>query len=88
MIIKPVGKRVLIEKIWEKAEEVTGSGIILHSQERSQEILRGKVVALGEVEGIELGDEIIYGIQGEIQLPGEKVFFIVNLENIYALKRG
>ncbi|MGL5577729.1 MAG: hypothetical protein ACRDB7_01285 [Fusobacteriaceae bacterium] len=88
MDIMPIGKRVLIEKILEKDEKITGGGIILASEKKSQKVLIGRVVSLGEVEGIEIDDKVIYGVEGEIEVPGEKNFCIVNQEYIYALKRG
>ncbi|MGL4402836.1 MAG: co-chaperone GroES family protein [Fusobacteriaceae bacterium] len=88
MIIRPFGKRVLIERISEKDEKVTVSGIILASDEKNGEVLIGRVLALGDIDGLALGDKIIYGVEGEIEVPGEKNLSLVNLEYIYALKRG
>ncbi|MGL4980947.1 MAG: hypothetical protein ACRCZ9_10920 [Fusobacteriaceae bacterium] len=88
MLIQPIGKRVLIEKIFEKNEKMSVGGIIFYPEKKSQETLIGKVIGLGDVEGIKLEDNIIYGIEGEIEIPGDERLAIVNLEHIYAIKRG
>lgn len=91
MRIKPIGKRVLIEKITEKKEMTTVSGIILSTTQKPEKSFQGKVVALGsvrDIEDIEVGDIIIYGQDGEVEISSEKNLYIVNLEHIYAIKRG
>lgn len=94
MVIKPVGKRVIIEKILDREEKTTVSGIILPISINSESVFQGKVIAIGslkekgEIAEIEIGDIIIYGENGEIKIPGERNLYIVSLEHIYALKRG
>ncbi|MGL5963037.1 MAG: co-chaperone GroES family protein [Fusobacteriaceae bacterium] len=88
MLIQPIGERVLIEKIFEKNEKMSMGGIILYPEKKSQEVLMGKVIGLGDIEGIKVEDNIIYGIAGEIEIPGDERLAIVNLEYIYAIKRG
>lgn len=92
MIIKPVGKRVLIEKTEEEREKTTVSGIILSPTKKLDDTLEGRVVNLGydykeNSSEIEIGDIVIYNQEGEVKIPNEKNLYIVNLESIYAVRK-
>ena len=58
MKVKPIGERVLIKR--EEAEKTTAGGIILQveTQERPAQ---GEVIAVGEVESVQVGDTVIFG---------------------------
>lgn len=89
MVIRPFGKRVLIEKIYATEEKTTMSGIILSTSKNSESAMEGKVIAVGKLENeIETGDIIIYEQEGEVKVPNEKNMYVISLEHIYAIKRG
>ena len=58
MKVKPIGERVLVKR--EEAEKTTAGGIILQveTQERPAQ---GEVIAVGEVESVQVGDTVIFG---------------------------
>ena len=60
MKIRPLGNRILVKKI-EDEEKKTVGGIILPDSARDEKVVRGKVLAVGTAEEIEVekGDEII-----------------------------
>ena len=60
MKIKPVGNRILVQKI-EEEERKTPGGIVLPASTKEEKVVRGKVLAVGPDEKIEVkkGDEVI-----------------------------
>lgn len=62
MDIKPLGKRVLVEKIEEEEEEVTEGGIVLPDSAKAEDnYTKADVLAVGTDENIEVevGDTVI-----------------------------
>lgn len=62
MDIKPLGRRVLVQEIEEKEEEVTEGGIVLPDSAKSDDnYIKAEVLAVGTDENIEVevGDEVI-----------------------------
>ncbi len=57
MKITPVGNRVLIER--EARKETSEGGIILPGAEK-KEHMRGKIVAIGDIKGFAIGDNVIF----------------------------
>ncbi len=79
MKIKPLGKRILAKKI-EEEERKTSGGIVLPESAKSDKVVRGKVLAIGNDEKIEVkeGDEIIVSSFAgtEIELEDEKLLLV------------
>jgi chaperonin GroES len=79
MKIKPLGKRILAKKI-EEEERKTSGGIVLPESAKSDKVIRGKVLAIGNDEKIEVkeGDEIIVSSFAgtEIELEDEKLLLV------------
>ena len=79
MKIKPLGKRILAKKI-EEEERKTSGGIVIPESAKSDKVIRGKVLAIGNDEKIEVkeGDEIIVSSFAgtEIELEDEKLLLV------------
>jgi chaperonin GroES len=62
MTIKPLGKRILAQKI-ESESRTSAGGIVLPDNVQSGKVVRAKVLAIGTDEKFEVkvGDEIIVG---------------------------
>ncbi|HCP32525.1 TPA: co-chaperone GroES [Candidatus Acetothermia bacterium] len=79
MKIKPLGKRILAKKI-EEEERKTSGGIVLPESAKSDKVIRGKVLAIGSDEKIEVkeGDEIIVSSFAgtEIEFKDEKLLLV------------
>jgi len=79
MKIKPLGKRILAKKI-EEEERKTSGGIVLPESAKSDKVIRGKVLAIGNDEKIEVkeGDEIIVSSFAgtEIEFKDEKLLLV------------
>lgn len=79
MKIKPLGKRILAKKI-EEEERKTSGGIVLPESAKSDKVVRGKVLAIGSDEKIEVkeGDEIIVSSFAgtEIEFKDEKLLLV------------
>ena len=57
MIIKPLGKRVLIQEV--KQEEITKSGIVLPGTASKEKPITGEVLAIGnEVSEVKVGEKV------------------------------
>lgn len=85
MNIKPLGKRVLVEVI--KTENKTKSGLILSDDKFEISENYAKVLEVGsDVLDINKNDKILFDSTKsmEVKFQGE-VYFIVNLEDIYAI---
>ncbi len=82
MKVKPIGDRILVKQSTQ--EEVTASGIVLPANEKEKKA-QGKIVALGNGEGIQRlglkeGDTVVFGKYSgdEIEMDGEdyKILFV------------
>ena len=84
MKVKPLGERVLVKR--EEIEEKSTGGIILTQavQERPNQ---GEVRAVGDVEGIEVGDTVVFGKYAGtdvLDVDGESLIFI-DLKDVKAV---
>ncbi|AXK49254.1 co-chaperone GroES [Aliarcobacter trophiarum LMG 25534] len=81
MNFKPLGERVLVERV--EAENKTASGIIIPDNAKEKPA-NAKVIAIGtKVEDIKVGDTIIFEqYRGtEIKIDGND-YLVLNVENI------
>ena len=85
MIIKPLGKRVLIKQV--EQEEVTKSGIVLPGTASKEKPITGEVLAVGkEVEDVKAGDKVIFEkYSGTEVKDGDDSFLILDIENVLAI---
>lgn len=85
MIIKPLGKRVLIKQV--EQEEVTKSGIVLPGTASKEKPITGEVLAVGkDVEDVKAGDKIIFEkYTGTEVKDGDDSFLILDIENVLAI---
>ena len=85
MIIKPLGKRVLIKQV--EQEEVTKSGIVLPGTASKEKPITGEVIAVGkDVEDVKAGDKVIFEkyTGTEVKLDGQE-YIIVKEQDIIAI---
>ena len=85
MIIKPLGKRVLIKQV--EQEEVTKSGIVLPGRASKEKPITGEVLAVGkDVEDVKAGDKVIFEkYTGTEVKDGDDSFLILDIENVLAI---
>jgi chaperonin 10 Kd subunit len=85
MIIKPLGKRVLIKQV--EQEEVTKSGIVLPGTASKEKPITGEVLAVGkEVEDVKAGDKVIFEkYSGTEVKDGDNSFLILDIDNVLAI---
>ena len=85
MIIKPLGKRVLIKQV--EQEEVTKSGIVLPGTASKEKPITGEVLAVGkEVEDVKSGDKVIFEkYSGTEMKDGDDSFLILDIDNVLAI---
>ena len=85
MIIKPLGKRVLIKQV--EQEEVTKSGIVLPGTASKEKPITGEVLAVGkDVEDVKAGDKVIFEkYTGTEVKDGDDLFLILDIENVLAI---
>jgi chaperonin 10 Kd subunit len=85
MIIKPLGKRVLIKQV--EQEEVTKSGIVLPGTASKEKPITGEVLAVGkDVEDVKAGDKVIFEkYTGTEVKDGDNSFLILDIENVLAI---
>lgn len=85
MIIKPLGKRVLIKQV--EQEEVTKSGIVLPGTASKEKPITGEVLAVGkDVEDVKAGDKVIFEkYTGTEVKEGDDSFLILDIENVLAI---
>ena len=84
MKVKPIGERVLVRR--EEGEKTTAGGIILQA-ESIERPAQGEVIAVGDVESVEVGDTIIFGKYAgsdSIDIDGETIA-IIELKDIKAV---
>lgn len=85
MIIKPLGKRVLIKQV--EQEEVTKSGIVLPGTASKEKPITGEVIAVGkDVEDVKAGDKVIFEkYTGTEVKDGDDSFLILDIDNMLAI---
>jgi chaperonin 10 Kd subunit len=85
MIIKPLGKRVLIKQV--EQEEVTKSGIVLPGTASKEKPITGEVLAVGkEVKDVKAGDKVIFEkYSGTEVKDGDDSFLILDIDNVLAI---
>ena len=85
MIIKPLGKRVLIKQV--EQEEVTKSGIVLPGTASKEKPITGEVLAVGkEVEDVKAGDKVIFEkYSGTEVKDGDDSFLILDIDSVLAI---
>ena len=85
MIIKPLGKRVLIQEV--KQEEVTKSGIVLPGMASKEKPIIGEVLAVGdEVSEVKVGEKVIYEkYTGTEVKDGDIEYLLIDMKNILAV---
>ena len=85
MIIRPLGKRVLIKQV--EQEEVTKSGIVLPGTASKEKPITGEVLAVGkEVEDVKAGDKVIFEkYSGTEVKDGDNSFLILDIDNVLAI---
>jgi chaperonin 10 Kd subunit len=85
MIIKPLGKRVLIKQV--EQEEVTKSGIVLPGTASKEKPITGEVIAVGkDVEDVKAGDKVIFEkYTGTEVKDGDDSFLMLDIDNVLAI---
>lgn len=85
MIIKPLGKRILIKK--GQHEEVTKSGIVLPGTVTKDESIIGEVLAIGsDITEVKVGEKIIYEkYSGTEVKDGDESYLLLEIENVLAI---
>ena len=85
MIIKPLGKRVLIQEV--KQEEVTKSGIVLPGTASKEKPITGEILAIGnEVSEVRVGEKVIYEkYTGTEVKDGDVEYLLIDMKNILAI---
>ena len=85
MIIKPLGKRILIQEV--KQEEVTKSGIVLPGTASKEKPITGEILAIGnEVSEVKVGEKVIYEkYTGTEVKDGDIEYLLIDMKNILAV---
>ena len=85
MIIKPLGKRILIKQT--QQEEVTKSGIVLPGRDSKEKPIIGEVLAVGrKIEEVKVGDKVIFEkYSGTEVKDGEETYLILEKDNVLAI---
>ena len=87
MTIKPLGKRILAQKV-EPENKKTAGGIVLPDSVKSEKVVRAKVLAIGTDEKFEVkvGDEIIVGTFAGTEIEqGEDKLILVKETDVLAI---
>ena len=87
MTIKPLGKRILAQKI-ELEERKSAGGIVLPDNVKNEKVVRAKVLAVGTDEKFEVkvGDEIIVGNYSGTEIErGEEKLILVKEADVLAI---
>lgn len=87
MKIKPLGKRILAQKI-ELEERKSAGGIVLPDNVKNEKVVRAKVLAVGTDEKFEVkvGDEIIVGSFSGTEIErGEDKLLLVKETDVLAI---
>ena len=85
MIIKPLGKRILIKQT--QQEEVTKSGIVLPGTASKEKPIIGEVLAVGrKIAEVKVGDKVIFEkYSGTEVKDGEETYLILEKDNVLAI---
>ena len=85
MIIKPLGKRILIKQT--QQEEVTKSGIVLPGTASKEKPIIGEVLAVGrKIEEVKVGDKVIFEKYAGTEVKdGEETYLILEKDNVLAI---
>lgn len=85
MIIKPLGKRVLIKQV--EQEEVTKSGIVLPGTVSKEKPITGEVLEIGsEIKEVKIGDKVIYEKYTGTEIKdGDENYLLIDIEHILAI---
>ena len=85
MIIKPLGKRILIKQT--EQEEVTKSGIVLPGTASKEKPIIGEILAVGrKIEEVKVGDKVIFEkYSGTEVKDGEETYLILEKDNVLAI---
>ena len=85
MIIKPLGKRILIKQT--EQEEVTKSGIVLPGTASKEKPIIGEVLAVGKkIEEVSVGDKVIFEKYAGTEVKdGEETYLILEKDNVLAI---
>lgn len=85
MIIKPLGKRILIKQT--EQEEVTKSRIVLPGTASKEKPIIGEVLAVGrKIEEVKVGDKVIFEkYSGTEVKDGEETYLILEKDNVLAI---
>ena len=85
MIIKPLGKRILIQEV--KQEEVTKSGIVLPGTASKEKPIIGEVLAVGDdVSEVKVGEKVIYEKYTGTEVKDEDVeYLLIDMKNVLAI---
>ena len=85
MIIKPLGKRILIKQT--QQEEVTKSGIVLPGTASKEKPIIGEVLAVGrKIEEVKVGDKVIFEKYSGTEIKdGEESYLILEKDNVLAI---
>ena len=87
MSIKPLGKRILAQKV-EAEERKTAGGIVLPDNVKNEKVVRAKVLAIGTDEKFEVkvGDMILVGSYSGTEIEqGEDKLILVKETDVLAL---
>jgi len=87
MTIKPLGKRILAQKL-EPEERKSAGGIVLPDNVKSEKVVRAKVLAIGTDEKFEVkvGDQIIVGNYSGTEIErGEEKLILVKETDVLAV---
>lgn len=84
MKFKPLGKRVLIERVEET--NTTATGIIIPDNAKEKP-LSGKVIAVSkEVEGVEEGDKVVFAKYGGTEITlDDKKYLVLNIDDVLGI---
>jgi len=85
--IKPLGKRILAQKI-EPENKRTSGGIVLPDSVKSEKVVRAEVLAIGTDEKFEVkvGDEILVGTFAGTEIEqGENKLILVKESDVLAI---
>ena len=87
MSIKPLGKRILAQKV-EAEERKTAGGIVLPDNVKNEKVVRAKVLAIGTDEKFEVkvGDMILVGSYSGTEIErGEDKLILVKETDVLAV---
>jgi co-chaperonin GroES (HSP10) len=80
--MKAIGKNIIVKKI--ETESTSSAGIIYTDTTR---VTLAKVVAVGaDVTTVNIDDELVINWSATIPVKMEEQYYIVNLDNVYAVK--